>query len=124
MAIALAKPDPRDAEIERLRDRVEQLEEILGMRDIAPFPGMTPQSARFLGMLLKREFLSWEGANLMLAPESTSSKGNYAKVYVWKLRKWLGPERSLIQTRWGTGVFIAAKDKQRVREIITERASQ
>lgn len=110
--------DPRDIEIARLKDRIEELEGLLGLHEVVPPVGLEPQSVRLLGALLKREFISWESARIILSPNAASQ--NYGAVFVCKIRKWLGPDRKLLQTRWGVGAFIATKDKARVRARLAE----
>ncbi len=117
--------DPRDAEIARLKERIEELEVMLGFDDVKPFmvAGLKRREAQGLGLLLKREFVSHDTLREALSDTSTSS--SYHTTYICRIRKALGPNlRDLVQVVWGTGVFIAAKDKPRIRKWIEAQARE
>ncbi len=117
--------DPRDIEIVRLKDRIEELEMLLGMNEVQPFHvhGFDRRMSQFLGLLLNRDFVAYDTARMMLSAEANSSK--YVNCYVSRIRKALGPElRDCIQTVWGSGVFIEPKDKVKIRAWLEERRAQ
>ena len=102
----------REAELDRLRDRIYQLETLLGLKDIKPIVGVfPPQYAEALGLLLKREFVSYEAFEAMGV--------NGIRVILTHMRRAIGDkDRKLIRTAHGRGAYIEAQDKPKVRVII------
>lgn len=112
-----------------LRDRIAELEDILGLT--AEFPpavamkcrGIAPVQARLLGLLMKRKFLPWSCAHDALyggRPASELPDMLALASIVKFLRKRLKPLGVTIQTVYGEGIFIAAIDKKRLLEAWPE----
>jgi DNA-binding response OmpR family regulator len=80
-------------ENEELRDRIFQLEELLGMNFESPaFLGLSGSEAKLFGMLMKRDAVTKSGAMDILyglAPDADVADEKIIDVYVCKLRKKL-----------------------------------
>lgn len=116
--------DPRDAEIERLRNRVMDLEGLLGLTEVRPseVKGLSPAEVKVLLLLLRRDFVGRDTVRIAISPRGAECE-TYAATYICKLRRKLGADlRRCIQTSWGTGFFISAKDKPRIRGWLEERS--
>jgi DNA-binding response OmpR family regulator len=104
-----------------LRDRVEHLEEALGMA--AEFPlhfGLTGQESICLGVLLKNK--APRKATFMTALYSDriedEVKEKIVDVFICKMRKKLAPHGVAIETMWGEGYFLKEETKTRLRELM------
>lgn len=113
-------------ELQRLRDRVEQLEEVLGVnpsikdRLYLAF-GLEPQLAAILGMLYKREFVTRSGLYTVLyegSPEADWPQEKSLDVRMHYLRNALKDYGITIITRWKCGWFMRPEDKAKVREAL------
>lgn len=121
----LTRPvDPRDAEISQLKTRIRDLETLLGINEIVPHHvyGLSPCEASTLSLLLKRDFVGHDVARRAVSRDAES--GRYAAVHVASIRRKLGDLRGCIQTSWGNGFFIEAKDKPRIRAWIAARGTR
>ena len=113
-------------ETERLRDRVEELERVLGvdmslterLRDVFDLePGLTP----ILGMLMKRAFVSHSSLYTVLyagRPECDWPNEKVMDVQICKLRRKLRKHGVTVQTRWGEGWMMSMADKAKVRAVV------
>jgi DNA-binding response OmpR family regulator len=104
-------------ELQQLRDRVAELEELLGVSDEIGFQvlGLTPTEAGLLGMLIKKDFVAAASIYCGLfggRPECDQPDGNIIAVYISKLRKKIGVE--IVNVR-GTGYFMRERDKEIIR---------
>jgi two-component system cell cycle response regulator CtrA len=111
---------------DRLQDRVEQLEEVLGLsrssvsRMRETF-GIRPLQARTLGLLLSRDFVTRDGLYTALygaMPESKWPDDNVLDGHLCRLRRHLRPHGVVIRTQWGEGWHITAEDKTRIRAML------
>jgi two-component system cell cycle response regulator CtrA len=106
-----------------LRDRLDELERLLGMHDVPPRQwGLTVREAQMLGILLRRQVVSH--AQLFEAIWGGDSERNskVVEVYVCKMRQKLRPQGIEIRTEYGSGYFLPPASKQRVREMVAEQA--
>lgn len=109
----------RDDELQRLRNRIAELENALGLSEVTPLltTALSPNAARLLALLLKRGFVPYEAARLVISPHAESLQ--LISVYICKLRGFLGPDlRGTIKTLRGRGVYIKVADKAKVRAYI------
>lgn len=115
------------SEAERLRDRVSQLERVLGVDpdSISPlrraFEKLEPDPARILAMLLKREFVTREGLYTVMycgRPECDWPDDKVLDVQLCRLRAILKAHGIIIQTARGDGWFMSKADKAKVRALI------
>jgi hypothetical protein len=113
-------------ELQLLRDRVEELEELLGMGPSVNAKivalGFTRAEASVLGLLLKREgcvsrdFL-WTALYGSRA-EGDQPHDRLVDVWIMKCRRKLKRFKVEIVTVWGSGWLISKDDKSRLREQI------
>lgn len=115
------------SEVERLRDRVSQLLQVLGVDEdsTAPlrraFGGLEPDPARILAMLLKREFVTREGLYTVMycgRPECDWPDEKVLDVQICRLRARLKQHDVIIQTARGDGWFMSKADKAKVRALV------
>ena len=103
----------------RLRDRVEELERLIGLRTVPPrLWGLTRQEADLLGILLRRQVMTH--AQLFEAIWGGDSECNIkiVEVVVCKLRAKLRPHGIEISTEHGVGYFIPPDSKATARARI------
>jgi hypothetical protein len=113
-------------ELQRLRDRVEQLEEVLGINPTMACRlhmafSLETQLAEILGMLLSREFVTRGGLYAVLygdLPESQWPQEKTLDARLFHLRKALQPHGISIITRWGHGWYMRQEDKTKVRAAL------
>jgi two-component system cell cycle response regulator CtrA len=103
----------------RLRDRIEELERLVGMRMVPPrLWGLTRQEAEVLGILLRRQVMTH--AQLFEAVWGGDSECNIkiVEVVVCKLRAKLRPHGIAIRTEYGIGYFVPPDSKATARARI------
>jgi DNA-binding response OmpR family regulator len=119
------------SEMERMRDRVLQLEQILGIDSsetgrIREAFGLEPDLARIMGMLLKRNFVSHESLYTVMyghRPECEWPDAKVLDVQICKLRRRLKPHDVTIATRWGEGWSISVPNKVKARAVLDPAAA-
>lgn len=118
------------AEIERMRDRIAELEELLGLRIPVP-PAFAPRRANFsrgrmwalICFLAKREFVSHEAITVALWGDIEIDQRPNAKgqdVYICHLRKFLRAYDIELRTAWGKGWYFDAVNRRKVRALIEQ----
>jgi DNA-binding response OmpR family regulator len=116
------------SEIQALRDRIEQLEGVLGVDRstagrIRDALGVEPLHAQILGMLISRDFVTRDGLYTVLyqgRPECEWPEDKILDVQICKLRAHL-KRRDIdlpIQTKWGEGWSMTREAKAWLRAII------
>jgi two-component system cell cycle response regulator CtrA len=103
----------------RLRDRIEELERLIGLRTVPPrLWGLTQREAQVLGLLLRRQVMTH--AQLFEAIWGGDSERNIkiVEVVVCKLRAKLRPHGIAIRTEYGAGYFIPPDSKATARARI------
>ena len=106
-------------ETERLRDRVEELERLLGMRPVLPRAlGLTPREADVFGMLLKRHLMPTTQLFEAIWGGDSECNIKIVEVVVCKLRAKLRPHGIAIRTEYGVGYFIPPDSKAAARAQI------
>ena len=107
------------SETVRLRDRIEELERLIGLRTVPPrLWGLTRQESDVLGILLRRQVMTH--AQLFEAIWGGDSECNIkiVEVVVCKLRAKLRPHGIAIRTEYGVGYFIPPDSKATARARI------
>lgn len=95
---------PACREAQRLRDRVEQLEDLLGVND-AP-PTVRPRRVGvILGLFARREMVSRSTVRVALDNEDMGDR--QVDVYVSSARKWLRGHGFTLQVEYGQGLVSA-----------------
>jgi two-component system cell cycle response regulator CtrA len=123
----LARLEGLEAENGRLRDRVMELEDVLGFSIEMPiYLGLSSAEARVFGALMKRP--TWTKDQLMAAlyshrPEDPPEM-KIVDVFICKLRKKLKPIGVEIETLWGQGYRLSPAMRDRAMAIIKQRAEQ
>ena len=117
----------RANELQALRDRVEELEAILGLAGVAGIEHLplTRSQAAILGMLCRRDFCSRDSLFVALygaRTEVLQPEVRVIDVYICRIRRLLGERGIVIQNRWGVGWWLKAEDKAKVRLWIAEHA--
>lgn len=109
-----------EAENSALRDRIAELEELLGLTAAMPaMIALTKHEAMLLGIVLKREFVSKTAAMMALygrLDETPDTK--IVDVFLSHLRKKLNAHGIKIETKWGEGIFMDAANKALVRALM------
>ncbi len=109
-------PAPETA---RLRDRIEELERLLGMREVLPRPwGLTRREAAVLGILLKRQVMSATQLFEAVWGGDSERETKIVEVVVCKLRAKLRAHGIAIRTEYGAGYFIPPQEKAAARAQI------
>jgi len=108
-------------ELQRLRDRVEELERLVGLdRDLAMRIRhawrVTPEESRVLAILVKRAFATHDTIYTILygaRPECDQPEMKIVDVMICKVRKSLRQNgiRARIRTKWGDGYYMTRADK-------------
>lgn len=119
------------SEVQRLQDRVEELEEILGLTAVIPNPllkGVRPKvaSMQLLGMLLARPFVTRDAAYTVLFGDRLECEQpdiKYIDVILSNLRKALADHCVVINTDYGKGIYIDKDNKVRLRAVIENAAT-
>jgi len=115
------------SEVQRLRDRVEQLEEMLGISPDTTLKirlklGLTKCQAKMLGILVKREIVSWDAMHFVLygdRPEADQpwSEANLRK-HIVLLRRRLEGTGINVEAVYGQGWMLKSEHKAKVRELM------
>jgi DNA-binding response OmpR family regulator len=118
-----ARLEAVENENEMLRARNEQLEEMLGIRTLAPISfGLTPSESKVFGILMKRDLATKEMVMLTLYGDRPDDNVEIkiVDVFVCKMRKKIKAHDVPIETVWGQGYRIAPEAKQRVRDMMRD----
>lgn len=116
------------SELQRLRDRVAELEELLGLNANLPAvlfirgPRVGGAARELLGLLLKASLLRRSAAYAALygtRPEADQPEEKILDVHISALRKALPPGVQII-TIWSTGWLMTEESKAVMREKLAE----
>jgi hypothetical protein len=129
-AAAMVRSPPAEAEIERLRDRIAELEELITELTAPPnglrLAGFRPMEAAILGLLLRRNVVSWTQIYAVLyCGRSNPPMGTTIKVLICHIRKNISRHGVSILTSYGrsgdeTLYRITAEDKAKLRAALLE----
>jgi DNA-binding response OmpR family regulator len=113
--------------VERLQNRIHELEEILGVTtEFPPALGLTLSEEALLDVLFKREIVTQTTAFAVLyasrAGGEPSDPKNVVSVLIMRLRKKLAAYGVDIKTRSGAGYYMTAEAKDQLRSIIEREA--
>ena len=116
-------------ELHRLRDRIDEFEQILGVdralaNRLRGALGISRDQARMLGLLLSRDVVTHEAMYAVLygeRPECDQPGPKVMSVQVCKLRKALTPRSIEIKTHLGDGWQMLPEDKAKVRALLSSR---
>lgn len=109
-----------ETENEELRERVRQLEEMLGMTFDAPLQlGLTGTETMVLGLLSKVEMATKEAmlSHLYSDRPNDVPELKIVDVFICKMRRKLQPFGITIDTVWGRGYALPKSAKVRLAEL-------
>lgn len=117
--------------IERLKDRIEQLEEVIGVdrsmtTRIREALKLEPLKAQIVGMLLSRDFVTRDGLYTVLyagRPECEWPDEKVLDAQICKLRPHLSAHGVEIETKWGDGWSMPSGSKTILRKLCTRGLS-
>lgn len=113
-----------EADNDRLRERIAELEAAFGMDVLPPIEWrLTMSEARVFGVILKRELASKEAIMVALYGFEERADPKIADVFVCKIRGKLKPFGVQIRTRWGHGYFMDPADRALARSMIEREAA-
>ena len=110
-------------ERDEAQERVRQLEDALGIN--IPFPrsmNLTPTEAVFLGVILRRKYVSIEALHIALNKEDSTN--NLIKVHICKLRRKLKKFNIHFKTDWGNGFQMEPMQKTLLRNLVNDLERQ
>src|SRR5262249_19345468 len=106
-------------ETARLRDRIDELERLMGMRMVPPrLFGLTRREADMLGILLRRQVMTHAQLFEAIWGGDSERSVKIVEVVVCKLRAKLRPHGIAIRTEYGVGYFIPPDSKATARALI------
>ncbi|WNV10116.1 hypothetical protein [Tardiphaga sp. 709] len=113
------------SEIQCLRDRIEELEGLLGagkedLDRLAVF-GMPAICSVILGLLLKRVVVRREAAYVVIygnRPEAEQPQIKGLDVYVWRVRQRLRLHQIELKTQFRVGWYLTPDDKAKINALI------
>ncbi len=109
------------SEIERLRDRIEELETLLGLRLSLPnVLGLTPIEEKIVGLLVARDIVSRDYIHSCLyghLPECDQPEPKTVEVHICKIRNKLKARGFFgIRNRYNVGYYIEAATRAALKE--------
>lgn len=116
-------------EMQALRDRIIELEELLGLSTEVPrlfwprgCPGGRKRVWRLLCFLAKRPFVTSEAALIALQDGNPDTRPGtkIIQVYVCHLRRFLKPHDIVIRTVWGEGWRFDVENRAKARALIEQ----
>jgi two-component system cell cycle response regulator CtrA len=114
-----------EAQLARLRDRIEELEDALGI-NIEPWfgLGLSRQESRLFAVLMKRDSVTREQGVAVICGADPDDRADpkIIDVLVCRLRRKLRPYGIQIGTIWGQGHRIDPHSKENARALIRPAA--
>jgi DNA-binding response OmpR family regulator len=109
--------------VERLQNRIHELEELLGATtEFPPSLRLTLSEEALLDILFKREIVTQAAACAILygshADGGPSDPRNVVSVLIMRLRKKVAAHGIEIKTRSGVGYYMTSEAKDRLRNVI------
>lgn len=123
-------PPLQPSPVPALLDRIEALEQELGLKTEFPPEFSIPRNMMpLLGILLKREIISREGALIAIYSGMPNSWGKepdpkIIDVFICKLRTRLKKYGIKVSCKWGLGYFMDGENKRRLRELIAQSRAE
>lgn len=116
-----------EGEIDELRERIRQLEDLLGMTFEAPLQfGLTAKESRILGFLMKVPMATKQALMSALYRDCIDAEPEIkiVDVFICKLRAKLEPFGVRVETLWGRGYFLEDQAKTTIAAMLLETAAQ
>jgi DNA-binding response OmpR family regulator len=104
--------------IEELRDRVEELETLLGLKTKLPDAyGLSPTEEKFVGILLKRKVVNREMFLTAIYGGLTDRTTHLVGMNIWNIRRKLAPWGITIKNQWGRGYYLDDEARAALSEV-------
>ena len=118
--MSVAEVERLRAENEELRERVRQLEEVIGFKAPRRFLGLRPLDSKVLMLLTRLEIASVETVMAALYGNRPNEvpDSNLLSVVVHRLRRILAPHGIKIGTVWGVGYTMTRESKAIVAKMM------
>lgn len=116
-----ARLEAIEGENDLLRERIAQLEGLLGHNFLCPVEWrLTCSENRVFGTLMARDLATKEAilAALYRDVGKDEAEIKIVDVFVCKLRKKIKPFGIEVHTRWGEGYYLLPETKSRIRESL------
>lgn len=109
------------SELEQLRDRVEQLEGVIGLSLHLPNAlNLTPLKSRIVGILMNREIVSRDMFLDTIYGDKPEPDPKTIEVHITQIRRKLSPHGIDIKNHYGVGWYLSAPDKAKLKTLIAE----
>jgi DNA-binding response OmpR family regulator len=109
------------SEIERLRDRVEELEGLLGLHLNLPNElGLTPLELKYIGFLMRKEIANQDMILTAVyggLPECDQPNLKTIEVHICKIRKKLRAKGLSIKSRYNVGYYLEDSAKEALKKF-------
>ncbi len=113
-------PQPRavdvDAEVETLRDRIEELESLIGITQKLPDLGLSRTEMKVLGVIVSRKIASQETIHGAVYGGMSDRQVKTIDIHVCNIRRKLAPRGYEIKTSWGNGFYMEAPARAALKE--------
>jgi DNA-binding winged helix-turn-helix (wHTH) protein len=107
------------SELEQLRDRVEQLEGVLGLNLHLPSLNLTALQSKIFGIMMTREIVSRDMFLDAIYGDRPEPDPKTIEVHLTLLRRKLSPHGICIRNSYGIGWYLTAADKAKLTAIST-----
>lgn len=120
---AAARIEALEAENERLKGRIDQLEAAAGHNFAAPTSwGLTAHETRLLGVLMARRIATKDAimAGIYRDRGVDAPEIKIVDVFICKLRKKIRDLGLTIETKWGEGYHLTPETKARINDLLAQ----
>ncbi len=109
-------------EVQRLRDRVEELEEILGLRPRARPFGLSKKETAVFNLLMRWPVMSRDVAFAAIWGADSEINFKIIDVVICDVRRKLRPFGLSVEREWGTGYLMPAESKALAHRLLAAMA--
>jgi DNA-binding response OmpR family regulator len=117
------------ARCRQLRDRIAELEDVIGTSERASLRysllGLPATLRRILGFLVSRDIANRDGLFAALhgdKPECDQPEIKVLDQQICRLRQRLGPHGIAIKTEWGIGYSMSLADKAKLEDLLERKS--
>ncbi len=113
-------PQPRaidiECEVQTLRDRIEELESLIGITQKLPELGLSRTEMKILGVIVSRKIASQETIHGAVYGGASERQVKTIDVHVCNIRRKLAPMGYEIKTSWGNGLYMEEAARASLKE--------